>query len=556
MKLKELTDTLNNAVISGDTHVEITGVATDSRKVEPGMVYVAVKGTKVDGADFIPQALEAGAVAVIAEKAPSSDWSSCVWVHVKDTREALALTAGEFEGHPSREFKLIGVTGTNGKTTTTYMMHHVLETVQLRAGMLGTIKVHNGLKQADTTHTTPDPVVLQGYLREMADNGCRSVAMEVSSHGIEQKRVTGIDFDVVAFTNLSQDHLDYHGNMETYFQAKRELFVNAVAADKKVKAVINLDDAYGAKLVQEFAEKMPIITIGMGVHCDFRFGNIRQSIRGSEFELKIKGKSYLVRIPMIGRFNIYNAVTAIACCVAVGVKPRDAVRSLVDMPAVSGRMELVETKMSVSVFVDYAHTPAALANVCASLKNLNPKRLITVFGCGGDRDSSKRPLMANAAGEKSDICFITSDNPRSEDPEKIIKEVEAGMVGCPSRSIVDREEAIRTAISVATAGDIVLIAGKGHEDYQIIGDETIMFDDRIKVRAALRELKMNSVEMERSEPKDEGGDRSERGPRPDRGDRPDRGPRPDRGDRPDRGPRPDRGDRPDRGPRPDRGDRR
>ena len=230
-------------------------------------------------------------------------------------------------------------------------------------------------------------------------------------------------------------------------------------------------------------------------------------MRGSEFELQAKGKSYLVRLPMIGRFNVYNAVTAIAAVVAAGVKPRDAVRALAEMPQVPGRMELVDTKMGVSVFVDYAHTPDAVANVCATMKELDPKRLITVFGCGGDRDATKRPLMAKAAGDHSDLCFITSDNPRSEDPEAIIKDVEVGMTGCPSRSIVDREEAIKTAVAIATGGDIVLIAGKGHEDYQIFADETIDFDDRIKARAALREFKVTNLAKERMESKNDKGKR-------------------------------------------------
>ena len=512
MKLNKITDLLTSAVVSGDAAVEISGVTSDSREVQSGMIYVAIKGSKVDGAEFIPQAVEQGAVAIIAEKAADKGFTSASWVHVKDARAALAVAASELESHPSKAFKLIGVTGTNGKTTSTFMMHHILHAVQLRAGLLGTIKVYNGVEEVETKHTTPDAVILQKQLREMADNGCRSVAMEVSSHGIEQKRVAGLDFDVVVFSNLTQDHLDYHGDMESYYAAKRELFVEAAASDKKVKAVINIDDAYGAKLAKEFAEKMSVITYGMGVHCDYRFGKIRQNVRGADFELQVRGKSYLVRVPTIGRFNIYNAVSAIAACVATGVSPREAIRNLAEMPQVPGRLEFVETKMSVSVFVDYAHTPDALANVCSALKEIEPKRLITVFGCGGDRDKSKRPLMAEAANDNSDLCFITSDNPRSEDPLAILKDIEQGMKGCPSRSIVDREEAIKTAVAVATGGDIVLIAGKGHEDYQIFAEETIAFDDRIKARAALREFKVNNMQKDREEAAS-GGSRDDRPPR-------------------------------------------
>lgn len=499
MKLTDLTNQLRGAVVSGDNAVSIAGVSADSRTIAKGMAYVAIKGEQADGNDYIDQAVQSGASVIVSESAPSSDWKSAAWVHVKDAREALALFAREVVGNPSRQFKLVGVTGTNGKTTSTYIMHHIMQSVQLRAGLLGTVKVNNGVEESNTTHTTPDPVMLQKQLSEMADNGCRSVAMEVSSHGIEQKRVDGLDFDVVVFTNFTQDHLDYHGSMEAYFEAKRQLFVNtAESKGKKAKAVINLDDPHGAKLAREFEDKLTVITYGMGVHCDYRFGKIKQTVRGAEFELQAKGKSYLVRLPMIGRFNIYNATAAIAACVAAGISPRDAIRALADMPQVPGRMELVETKMGVSVFVDYAHTPDALANVCTTLKELDPKRIITVFGCGGDRDASKRPLMAAAAGEHSDLCFITSDNPRSEDPEAIISDVEKGMKGCPHRSVIDREEAIKTAVAVATGGDIVLIAGKGHEDYQIFADETIEFDDRIKARAALREFKVPNMQKERN----------------------------------------------------------
>jgi UDP-N-acetylmuramoyl-L-alanyl-D-glutamate--2,6-diaminopimelate ligase len=497
MKLEEIVSQFSSPLISGDTSVEIQGVSADSRTVEKDFLYIAIKSDLGDGAEYISQAIDAGAVAVVSESHPQKPYRNVQWIQVKDAREALATAACLFNGHPSKEMKLIGVTGTNGKTTTTYMIHHILQQIQVRAGLIGTVKVHDGVSETNATYTTPDAVSLNKTLRMIADNGCRSVAMEVSSHGIVQKRIQGVEFDVVAFSNLTQDHLDYHGSMEAYFAAKRQLFTDSANSGRKIKAVINLDDPYGERLIKEFATKMNVVTYGVGVHSDYRIGKIKQMVKGTEFELQAKGKSYLVRVPTIGRFNVYNAVCAITCCVSAGFSPRQVVRSIADMSQVPGRMELVESKMGMSVFVDYAHTPDALANVCKTLRELQPKRLITVFGCGGDRDTSKRPLMARAAAEYSDLCLITSDNPRGEDPEKILKDIEAGMAGAQFRSIVDRYEAIKTAIAFASGGDVVLIAGKGHEDYQIFKDETIPFDDRIKARAALREFKIPNIQKER-----------------------------------------------------------
>jgi UDP-N-acetylmuramoyl-L-alanyl-D-glutamate--2,6-diaminopimelate ligase len=323
----------------------------------------------------------------------------------------------------------------------------------------------------------------------MRNNGCRGVAMEVSSHGIHQKRIAAIGFDACVFTNLTQDHLDYHGTLEAYYTAKAEWF-RAVAADPKGKkpvAVINTDDARGLELADSLAGKMPVVRFGFNVHCDFRANNFRQNSRGMEFELAAKGKTFLVRAPLIGRFNVYNLLAALAAANACGIRPREAITALANAPQVPGRMENVGNAGGATVFVDYAHTPDALENVCRTLKELDPRRLITVFGCGGDRDKGKRPLMAAAAARNSDACVITSDNPRSEDPLAIIREIESGMRGMGHVSIPDRAEAISHAIKNSLSGDIILIAGKGHETTQQFANQTIDFDDRKVASKALRE---------------------------------------------------------------------
>ncbi len=491
MILRDLTTSLSRVTVAGSLDVPVEGVTASSREVKPGVVFAAIRGAATDGHRYIPDALAAGASTILAETAPPEDFdlSNKTWLHVPDSRAALAAIASTFHADPWKEMKLAGVTGTNGKTTTTYLVHHIMVSVWHRAGLLGTVQVDDGETVEPARHTTPGSLELSATLARMRDNGCRGVSMEVSSHGIDQKRVANIGFDACVFTNLTQDHLDYHGTIDAYFKAKADWF-HALAADplgKRPVAVINFDDAYGAKLAEALEGKLPQIRFGFGVHCDFRGNNLRQSARGMEFQLEAKGKSYLVRAPLIGRFNAYNILAAIAAASACGIRPRDAIAALADAPQVPGRMENVGNAGGATVFVDYAHTPDALENACRTLRELNPRRLITVFGCGGDRDRGKRPLMGGAAARHSDACVVTSDNPRSENPESIIREIESGMVGAPHRSIVDRAEAIDFAIRSSLSGDIVLIAGKGHETYQQFADRTVDFDDRKHASKALRE---------------------------------------------------------------------
>lgn len=498
MILRDLVSSLPRVTIAGSLDADVHAITMSSREVAPGMIFAAIRGSKIDGHRFINEALSAGVSVIVAESAPPADYTApATWLHVPDSREAVARLASALTGHPWKDLKMAGVTGTNGKTTTSYLLHHVMKSAWHRAGLLGTVLVDDGETRESARHTTPDSIELCATLSRMKDNGCRGVAMEVSSHGIHQKRVASIGFDACVFTNLTQDHLDYHGTIESYFKAKAEWFYE-LAADplgKKPTAVINIDNDYGRDLAASLDGKMPVIRFGFGVHCDFRANNFRQNARGMEFQLAAKGKTYLVRAPLIGRFNVYNLVAAIAAASACGIRPRDAVAALAEAPQVPGRMENVGSAGGATVFVDYAHTPDAVENACRTLRELSPRRLITVFGCGGDRDKTKRPLMAAAAASLSDACVVTSDNPRSEDPLAIIREVEKGLAGKNFRSIPDRSEAIEFAIRNSLSGDIILIAGKGHESTQQFADETIAFDDRKHASKALRDRAQEISDM-------------------------------------------------------------
>ena len=497
MILRDPVSCLARVTVAGPLDVEITSLTASSREVAPGMLFAAIRGTTIDGHRFINDALAAGASAILAESAPPRDLDPKIaWLHVPDSREALSALANAMAGNPWKELAMAGVTGTNGKTTTAFLIHHIMTAAWHRAGLLGTIFVDDGQSRETAKHTTPGSIELSALLGRMRDNGCRGVAMEVSSHGIHQKRISGIGFDACVFTNLTQDHLDYHGTLEAYYQAKADWFF-ALAADpqgKKTVAVINTDDSHGLALAASLEGKMPIIRFGFNVHCDFRANNFRQNPRGMEFELAAKGKTYLVRAPLIGRFNVYNLLAALAAASACGIRPREAVAAIAAAPQVPGRMENVGNAGGATVFVDYAHTPDALENACRTLKELDPRRLITVFGCGGDRDKAKRPLMAAAAARYSDACIITSDNPRSEDPLAIIREIESGMRGMGHLSMPDRAEAISYAVKNSLSGDIILIAGKGHESTQQFADQIIDFDDRKHAAKALRERAQSIAE--------------------------------------------------------------
>lgn len=487
MKLRELTAALDDPVTTGSLDTEIDALAYDSRKVKPGTAFVAIRGGTVDGHQFIEKAIASGASAILAETAPPES-VTVPWVHVRHSRKALAQAAASFHGRPGEDMALVGITGTNGKTTSAFLIHHLLNAGQMRGGLLGTIFYDLGGEQVPATHTTPESLEIHALLATMRDNGCRSCAMEVSSHAIDQDRVHGLNFEAAVFTNLTQDHLDYHKTMEAYFEAKAKLF-QSVADSGHGSMIINGDDLWGRKLIQRHEGTGRVKTFGFGVHAAYRAITPRYDLTGTSFELTVKGRSFLVRLPLIGDFNVYNALGSIAAAHSMGLNLRESIDHMKKAPQVPGRLERITDRSRFQVFVDYAHTPDALVNVLRSVRSLQPNRIITVFGCGGDRDRLKRPQMARAAEAGSDICVLTSDNPRNEDPEAIIKDAAKGFARPKKHAlIVNRREAIQTALMNAREGDVVLIAGKGHEDYQEIRGVKHPFDDRKIARKILSDM--------------------------------------------------------------------
>lgn len=486
MNLRKLLQ--SSAIAPGLVDTEISSLCFDSRQAEPGSLFFALPGKNSDGKAFIQQAAEHGASAAVAEKALPD--SPCPVVIVPDARVAMGDIAASFFEHPDRSLKCVGVTGTNGKTTTTFLIRHIFENAAKRCGLIGTIQYIVANKERPASHTTPESIDIHKILSEIRETGGSAVAMEVSSHAIVQNRVRGVEFDAAVFTNLTQDHLDYHGSMDSYFEAKAGLF-EALASqkNKKGRAIVNLDDRYGKMLVDQFSKRLKILTFGRSVHAEFRASAVRQELNGTTFTLEARGKSYLVRLPLIGMFNVYNALAAIAATITCGVEIRTAINALAAAPQVPGRLERVPAKRNFQVFVDYAHTDDALKNVLRTLRELNPSHIITVCGCGGDRDRAKRPLMAAAASELSDHTIITSDNPRSEDPDAILQDMQSGLRGRAHEKITDREAAIRRAIELIGPGGIVLIAGKGHEKFQEFADAKIPFDDVAIAEKAISDKK-------------------------------------------------------------------
>ena len=491
MHLGELIQRLTVIAIQGSVDREITGIRYDSRRVVPGDLFVAVKGFVSDGHAFIEQAVEKGAVAVVGEQSALS--RRATGIVVPDSRAALAQLAAAYFGFPSRKLRMLGVTGTNGKSTTTFLIRHLLERANQSTGLIGTVQYEVGERRLPAVRTTPESLDLQELLSQCVDAGCRNVVMEVASQALSLGRVNEIDFDVAVFTNLTQDHLDFHGSMKNYFDAKATLFERMrQSRAKEAKAVINSDDPYGQQLIARYGRELSVVTYGMGARAEFRASDFNIEMNGTSYRLDAKERSYLVRLPLIGRFNIYNSLAALAAAHAAGLDMRSAVLALAKAPQVPGRLEAVPAKRKFQVFVDYAHTDDALLNVVKTCRDLNPARLIVVFGCGGNRDKTKRPLMGAVADQYADYSIITSDNPRKEDPESIIRDVESGFKHKNYEKIVDRKDAISRAVAMAQPRDIVLIAGKGHEKYQEFNDHTVPFDD---VEFAGRALEENPVEL-------------------------------------------------------------
>lgn len=466
--------------------VDVRGLAYDSRQVEPGFLFVAIPGSRVDGREFIGEAVGRGAVAVVEEASATPTDQPIARVRVDDARSALARLANEFYGHPSEKLKLIGVTGTNGKTTTAYLLESILRRASMATGLIGTIEYRVNGTRVSAERTTPESLDLQRLLAEMVDKGIDGAVMEVSSHALDLKRIDGCVFAGRVFMNLSRDHLDYHGDMEAYFQAKARLFTDSSFGDGT--KLVNGDDDFGRRLATLSED---IVTFG-AAPAEYRPVDIDLSPAGTSFTLAGLGGDLEIRSPLLGAFNLTNLTAAAAAALELGIDGADVAAALLGMDRVSGRFEAVVCGQDFQVLIDYAHTPDGLEKVLDTARNLaGGNRVITVFGCGGDRDKGKRPRMGAIAAGLSDIVIVTSDNPRSEAPQAIIDDILEGFpqssVAAPS-VVVDRERAILAALSAAATGDVVIIAGKGHEDYQILNDKVIPFDDRLVAEKALREL--------------------------------------------------------------------
>ncbi len=466
----------------------VTGVAYDSRRVQPGDAFVALRGLKDDGARFAAQAVAAGAVCVIAESAApgtADDGASSVpWHIVDDARVALALAAGRFYGEPSQELLLVGITGTNGKTTTSHVLASIFEAAGVPCGLMGTVTYRIAGHDEPATRTTPEAPDLQSLLRRMVTAGAGACVMEVSSHALALKRTHGLRFAACGFTNLTRDHLDFHGSMEAYFDAKKGLFTHLSPG---TPAVVNVDDPWGATLVGTGGRS---VTYAVDGPADVRPLDVRQSLSGLTFQAVTPQGTLQVRSRLVGRTNLYNLLCAIGLASELGLPGSAIERGIGALDGVPGRFELVSTGSDeVSVVVDYAHTDDALRNLLETARSLTNGRVITVFGCGGDRDRSKRPLMGLVATRLSDLTIVTSDNPRGEDPARIAEEILLGTAGAPRggdvRTELDRRAAIEMAITAARAGDLVLIAGKGHEKTQELGGVTTPFDDVVVAREML-----------------------------------------------------------------------
>ena len=478
--------------------LDVRAVTYDSREAGPGTIFVALRGTKTDGARFAAQALAKGAVAVVAESAAPAG-TSAPWIHVEHAREALAALAAVLAGNPSEQLALVGITGTNGKTTTSYLLTAMFDAAGVRCGRIGTIGYRIGDREVDASRTTPEAPDLQRMLREMVTVGCGACVMEVSSHALALRRVDALRFSAAVFTNLTRDHLDFHGSMDAYFSAKRRLF--EILPDGAV-GVINADDRRAAELVA--AARRPV-TYAIDAAADVRPGPLTFSLDGLAFEVRTPRGTLHVKSRLVGRPNAYNILAAAATAMALDL-PFSAIEAgIAAVEHVAGRFQLVSDPAdNVKVIVDYAHTDDALKNLLETARPLATGRVVTVFGCGGDRDRTKRPLMGAVAARLSDFVIVTSDNPRSEDPLAIIEEIRRGLVppadrmmprgqrATASTAIVDRREAIEKAIRDARPGDLVVIAGKGHEKYQVIGDRTLPFDDVEIARAALAKRRSTS----------------------------------------------------------------
>ncbi|MBY0144576.1 UDP-N-acetylmuramoyl-L-alanyl-D-glutamate--2,6-diaminopimelate ligase [Neobacillus niacini] len=485
MKLIDLLQHLHLLVPYQGTNPEITSIENDNRKVQKGSLFICIKGYTVDGHDYAESAVNNGAAAVLAERELPL---SVPVIIVKDTTRAMAVLADAFYQHPTKKMHLIGITGTNGKTTTSHLIEKIFSDVNRCTGLIGTMYTKIGDQKIETKNTTPESLVLQKHFHQMLEAGVDTAIMEVSSHALHMGRVHGCDYDIAVFTNLSQDHLDYHKTMDEYQHAKSLLFSqlgNTFDPNKPKYAILNADDS--ASEMYRKSTAAHVVTYGIDNDADFHARNIRMTSAGTTFEIVIKEKSYPINIQLIGKFSVYNVLASIAAAYVSKIPMNKIIDSIESVKGVDGRFELVNAGQEFTVIVDYAHTPDSLENVLKTIQSFAQKRVFVIVGCGGDRDKTKRPLMAEIACRYASDPIFTSDNPRSEDPLAILKDMENGVPGKKYITIPDRKEAIGTAINNAADGDVILIAGKGHETYQIIGSEVYDFDDRVAAREAIEE---------------------------------------------------------------------
>lgn len=473
MNIKSLIRDVPILQLRGSDQTEILGLSLSSGSIEPGFLFAALKGMKADGHDHIPDAAARGAAAVLSERPPDS--SALPWIQVENGRRSLALCSANFYGHPSRRIKVVGITGTKGKTTTTYILESILKAAGRTPGVIGTIAYRGPGLEHPAERTTPEAPDLQKMLCTLIEHGASDCVMEVSSHSLSLCRVDGIDFTASVFTNLSGDHLDYHVSMENYFAAKKKLFDTG---RQKQIAVINVDNPWGRKL--QAATRLGVISYGLEAPALVRAASHRFSDHGMELNIEYPGGRMDITSPLLGKPNLYNILASVAAALALKITPRDIKSGVHSLQGVPGRFQNIPNNRGVRILVDYAHTDDALRNLLETTRELAPRRILLVFGAGGDRDKTKRPRMGKVASALADWTILTSDNPRSEDPMMILKDIESGMEWSGGRNYEvepDRRKAISRALLLAKPGDVVLVAGKGHEDYQILKDDVIHFSD-------------------------------------------------------------------------------
>ncbi|MGL4730984.1 MAG: UDP-N-acetylmuramoyl-L-alanyl-D-glutamate--2,6-diaminopimelate ligase [Clostridium sp.] len=480
MKLLKLLDSIEYKVLKGNSDVEINAIQYDSRKIERGDAFFCIEGFVVDGHNYIKAAIENGAETIIVQK-PVDVVEDVTVILVEDSRKALAVASANYYGNPSEKINIIGITGTNGKTTTSFMLKSILEKCGYKVGLIGTIANYIGDNKLKSERTTPECLELQKLFYEMVNSGVTHCVMEVSSHSLELYRVYGVKFKEAIFTNLTQDHLDFHKTFENYFNAKLKLFLSSETS------IINIDDKYSEQIKESVNNK--VVTYSIEKASEFRAYDLKLHSRGIQFKIKYDGKEELIELNIPGRYNVYNALGCIIAMLNEGVSI-EKIKEGIKGTTVPGRCEIVTLKnnLGYDIIIDYAHTPDGLENILTSVKEITEGRLISVFGCGGDRDKTKRPIMGEVGARISDIAILTSDNPRSENPYEIIEDIKKGITTENYMVIENRKDAIKEAIKIAQKNDIIVIAGKGHEDYQVLRDKTIHFDEREVIEDIIKEL--------------------------------------------------------------------